>query len=178
MIGHTQAYVVNNLDALGNLGDFIGGIAVVITLIYLALQVRQNTAALRTASRQTIVAGYREHVRLGLHPGLDKAVRAGLSSYTDLPQEEQTLFDVEFNDHTLFFQSTFALHEAGTLEDETYNAYLDFFAACILTPGGTEWWAIGSPFYPKRMVAAVNERIERGDLPDLRTLPGFVPPAE
>jgi len=31
------------LEDLGNLGDFIGGIAVIATLIYPALQVRNNT---------------------------------------------------------------------------------------------------------------------------------------
>ncbi len=35
-----------NLDALGNIGDFIGGIGVVATLVYLVLQIRQNTRQL------------------------------------------------------------------------------------------------------------------------------------
>lgn len=34
------------LEDLGNLGDFLGGIGVVVTLIYLAFQVRQNSALL------------------------------------------------------------------------------------------------------------------------------------
>ena len=46
-------------EHLGNLGDFIGGIAVVITLIYLTSQVRQSSAAIRTASREVIYAGCR-----------------------------------------------------------------------------------------------------------------------
>ena len=33
------------LEALGNIGDFIGGIGVVITLAYLAVQIRHNTRA-------------------------------------------------------------------------------------------------------------------------------------
>ena len=52
------------LEALGNLGDFIGGIAVVVTLLYLALQVRHNTRAMQTASRQAIVSGFRDYNRL------------------------------------------------------------------------------------------------------------------
>ena len=31
------------LEDLGNLGDFLGGLAVIATLIYLAVQVRQNS---------------------------------------------------------------------------------------------------------------------------------------
>jgi len=43
------------LEDLGNLGDFIGGLAVVATLVYLAIQVRQNTAQLRRASDLAVV---------------------------------------------------------------------------------------------------------------------------
>ena len=38
------------LENLGNIGDFLGGIGVVITLIYLAVQIRQNTRQLRSDS--------------------------------------------------------------------------------------------------------------------------------
>lgn len=40
-----------NLDALGNLGDFIGGVAVLATLIYLAFQIRQNTSSVQQSNR-------------------------------------------------------------------------------------------------------------------------------
>jgi len=36
-----------DLDALGNIGDFVGGIGVIITLAFLIFQIRQNTAQLR-----------------------------------------------------------------------------------------------------------------------------------
>jgi hypothetical protein len=38
------------MEALGNIGDFLGGIGVVITLIYLAGQIRQNTRSIRTSA--------------------------------------------------------------------------------------------------------------------------------
>jgi hypothetical protein len=37
-----------DLETLGNLGEFISGIVVIISLVYLAMQVRQNTRSLRT----------------------------------------------------------------------------------------------------------------------------------
>ena len=36
-----------DFDALGNIGDFVGGIGVIITLAFLIFQIRQNTAQLR-----------------------------------------------------------------------------------------------------------------------------------
>lgn len=162
-----------SLDALGNIGDFIGGIAVIATLIYLAVQVRQNTSALRTASRQEIVSGFREHNRLMFFPGVDDALMAGLRRYPDLPKAEKSNFGNLINDHALFFQGVFALRESGTLEEETYEAYLQIFSAWVITPGGAAWWAEISPLYTQRMVSAVDQRIARGDLPDLLTLNAY-----
>ncbi len=167
-----------SLDALGNLGEFVGGLAVVVTLIYLAVQVRQNTAALRTASRQEIVSGFRDYNRLMFQPGVYHAALVGMRLYPELPEEERGLFGYLVNDHALFFQGAFALYEAGTLEDETSLAYLQVFVAWVITPGGSAWWAEISPLYPPRMVAAVNARVAQGGLPDLLQFDAFrEPPA-
>lgn len=44
-----------NFEMLGNLGDFIGGIAVVVTLIYLSHQIRQNTKEVRNNSIRALL---------------------------------------------------------------------------------------------------------------------------
>jgi hypothetical protein len=41
-------------EALGDLGDFVSGIGVVVTLVYLAVQVRGNTQALQSNTLQTL----------------------------------------------------------------------------------------------------------------------------
>ena len=160
-------------DALGNLGDFVGGIAVVVTLIYLAIQIRHNTAALQTASRQEIALGFRAYNRLFLEPSAGRSYAEGLRAYPDIPFDERHLFFTVINDHALFFQGAYALNESGQLEGETYQAYLTWFTCHLATPGGTAWWAEAHQFYPQRMVAALDERLSRGDLADIRDLPAF-----
>lgn len=157
------------LELLGNLGDFIGGIAVVATLIYLAVQVRQNTAALKTASRQEVVAGMREHNRLAFQPGAGAWNRAA-ERFPDVPEDDRRYFSATMADLLLFFQGAHALHEAGTLEDETYEAYLDFVAAALATPGGRWFWHKSRRVFTSRMATALDARLERGDLPDLLQL--------
>ncbi len=39
-----------DLTQLANLGEFIGGVAVLVTLIYLAAQIRQNTRSVEAAA--------------------------------------------------------------------------------------------------------------------------------
>ena len=43
-----------NLNDLANLGQIIGALAVVISLFYVAHQIRQNTNAVRSATAQTV----------------------------------------------------------------------------------------------------------------------------
>jgi hypothetical protein len=143
----------------------------VVTLIYLSTQIRQNTEALRTASRQEIVAGYREANRMWLAPGAPRAYAQGICCYPAMPFDERSLFVTMFNDQALFFQGAFALYEAGQLEEETYQAYLRWFTANVATRGGQAWWGeIGRPIYTRRMVTAVEDRLVAGDLPDVEAL--------
>ncbi len=58
------------LEDLGNLGEIIGAIAVVVSLIYLAIQIRQNTAQIRESShisrlllQENFVSGQEELIR-------------------------------------------------------------------------------------------------------------------
>ncbi len=50
------------LENLGNLGDFVGGIGVVVTLVYLAIQVRSNTRQVEENSR---LLGLQAHQSVG-----------------------------------------------------------------------------------------------------------------
>jgi hypothetical protein len=43
-----------NLGDLANLGQIIGAIAVVVSLFYVAYQIRQNTNAVRSATAQAV----------------------------------------------------------------------------------------------------------------------------
>ncbi|MAG29756.1 MAG: hypothetical protein CL908_02545 [Deltaproteobacteria bacterium] len=163
------------LDALGNVGDFLGGLAVVVTLIYLAIQVRSNTAALRTASRQDIVTGMRNHIQFFADPRVWRAYVEGLSGFPDMPFDERGQFSTTLFDHSLSFQSVFALHESGQLEDETYQSYLAWFSCQLATPGGSAWWEESRTLFPARMADAVEERLAQGNLPDVREFQTYRP---
>jgi hypothetical protein len=164
------------LDALGNIGDFVGGIAVVVTLLYLAAQIRQNTSALRTASRQAISDGYRASNRLRLDPATGIAWSRGLRSFGDLPFADRHVFSTLIVDEALFFQGAFALYESGQLDDSTYQAYLAWFAAIVATPGGRLWWEeIARPIFTPGMIQAVDARLAAGGLVDILELPSLKP---
>jgi hypothetical protein len=153
------------LEDLGNIGDFVGGIGVIATLIYLAIQIRQNTRAVRTASRQEIVAGARDWNRLLVDPEVADAFSGGHAGYPQMEAAAANRYRAVMHDLALFMQGAFALWESGALEDDTYHAYLEFFASQISTPGGAAWWSNARTIYLDRMVANIEARLARGGVP-------------
>ena len=55
-----------NLNDLANLGQIIGAVAVVISLFYVAHQIRQNTNAVRSATAQTFVPAVARRMEVGI----------------------------------------------------------------------------------------------------------------
>ena len=47
------------LEDLANVGEFVSGVVVILSLVYLAVQVRQNTASLRTENFARASSGSR-----------------------------------------------------------------------------------------------------------------------
>ena len=162
------------LEALGNLGDFLGGIAVIITILYLAFQVRQNTAALRAQSRQEIVESYRSFNRPFISdPTVAGVWDQGLRSFPNQEEPDRSRFAALLVDQILHFQGALALHESGSLDDETFRAYRDHCAALLSTPGGAAFWSYAHSGYPSHMVASIQQRLDQGSLPDLLSMPSL-----
>ena len=161
-----------DLETLGNLGDFIAGIAVLATLIYLAHQVRQNTSALSTASREAIYSGYRAQNAHLIDTDVSEAYAVGLRYFPDMPSSQKRVFTHTINDHALFFQGAFALYEAGTLPKKDYTPYLNWFSSHLVTPGGSLWWRETRGFYNEDLIDALDKKFAEETLPDVLGL-GF-----
>jgi hypothetical protein len=77
------------LEALGNLGDFLGGVGVFITLGYLAIQVRQNTQMLRRGSLENLqdqMSGLNARVQDRNFSEVVVAARGGIAALDDPDQ--------------------------------------------------------------------------------------------
>ena len=161
------------IQDLGSIGELIAAIATVATLGYLALQIRQNTRSVRAASRLEIASGWRAHNQQMLDPAVSRVYQQGLHTYPDMPYDERSIFVTLMGDHSVFFQGAFALYDEGQLDRQTYEDYMTWFACQVATPGGNAYWKEMSPFLVKGAAAAVNERLGRGDVPDILQLQGY-----
>src|SRR6266480_1926509 len=96
------------LSDLANLGQIIGAVAVVISLIYVALQIRQNTNAVRSATAQSV----HEHFASWYHliaadAELCRIAANGLRDYQSLSENERTRFIAVFMSFLSYSQNAF-----------------------------------------------------------------------
>ncbi len=82
------------LNELGSLGEFISGLAVVVTLVYLALQIRHNTRAVRSSMHQDMVEStLRIAESVSDNPDVGRIVLKANEDYDNLTKEEFVRFE-------------------------------------------------------------------------------------
>ena len=118
-----------DLEALGNLGDFVGGIAVIVTLIYLALQVRQNNRQLHENAAATRAATVQSANDALIQLNITIAQSPELASYHIISAEEfENLSPLDQRRCTALhisalrvFQHLFRQYEVGLISAEEWE---------------------------------------------------------
>ena len=132
------------LADLGNIGEFVGAIAVVISLAYLAVQIRQNTKTLRASTYQAVLDSARADNELVLvHPHLERIYRMGRRVPTALTDEERPLFRHLIAQLLLNHEAMFLQHQHGVIDEDLWRRRQVALRALVLQPGVRQWWAGG-----------------------------------
>ena len=122
---------------LGNYGEFVGAIAVVVTLIYLTAQIRQNNELLRSESRQTLVANDLTSLTANLE---NTDVFAKLVSEGELSAEDQLRLSFMYSLDLRNREFEYFQYTNGLLDEETWLAYRHVILINHSTGLGRTWW--------------------------------------
>lgn len=111
------------LEQLANLGEFISAIAVIASLIYLAVQIRQNTKSVRSA---TLLSNTEIWSNLLLKMADTENIRAymyGMSGNEDIRPKEFAQFLLQCRVLFVSFENQYYQFCNGALDEETYKGY-------------------------------------------------------
>ena len=133
------------LQDLANLGEVIGAFGVIVSLIYLAVQIRENTQAMRREATQDIIRSLNEQLRFFIEsPGLAGLFITASERPEELTGEErfrfQSLLHVSFSNLEL----ALGYHRDGLLSDETIEVYTQGILTFFENPVVVEWWEEGA----------------------------------
>lgn len=139
-----------SLSDLASLGSFVSGFAVLISLIYLAAQVRQADRNQQTSIRHSRVSRTVQlHLALA-DPGMTDAWRHGLGSPDETTQTELGQFINLCRAHFFHFEDSFYQREQGLLNDAAFETVVAGARLAARSPGFRAAWRMARPNFGGR----------------------------
>ena len=152
-----------NWDAIGATGEVLGSIAVVITLVYLAVQIRQNTQSNRTAAIQTMAGQDSTWLStIAQDSELADIVSRGWRDFSALSEVERARFLAIMSQLCRQYDSQLHLWRDGAIPDPLWAASERTLVLCLSQPGAREWWAGARSLYSEQFQELVEDRLRAG----------------
>ena len=125
----------------GALGEMIGGLGIIVSLIYVGLQIKQNTKATQVAASQAFVDS---HGAVVLPVAYNKEFRdiywRGLSGLSNLQGNELAAFSAWTVQAFRAWESFYYQWQAGAFDDHLWSGFKMQFCALLGQSGIREMW--------------------------------------
>ena len=155
---------MSTAQLLGNVGEFVGAIAVVATLGYLAIQIRQNTKATRAQTAQDLTGSMSEYLLVQAQS--DVLGAAWSKAYSDSGYGS---LDIKDAFHIRGFvvallntyKNSYDQWQFGTITEREWNEYRELLVALFRQYELVdEIWDAYKHLFSKPFVEAVDEAVE------------------
>ena len=148
------------LDALGNLGDFLGGLGVVVTLIYVARQIRQNTKSVESAAFQAATRDVAEAINeLTRDPELSRIVFDGVREFESFSREDRRRFSTYMAGLLRRYENLLEQTRLGNIEPESWQGVRSELTRIFALPGTQAWWSRGQVAFNPRLRDLIDHEI-------------------
>jgi len=147
-----------NWDALGAIAEAIGSIAVVITLIYLAVQIRHTSKSTRLASAQGLAITFSDFMsQLSSDAETADIYLRGLKDDSGLTKEERFRFDTLILQMLRHADVHFHAHLDGAISKGLWEVTEAGYMQVFRQPGARASWQRQRDFFS----VAFREHVER-----------------
>ncbi len=131
-----------NWDAMGAIGELVGGVAVIASLVYLAVQIRNNTRVSASEAYREGASIWAEVFRMFADTDNELVMRA-LIHYETLDSHEKHTFDTLMITLLNALESNLAGIGGGLLFDEVNSAVEGYIRRYFAYEGTLAWWRDG-----------------------------------
>ena len=131
------------LNELAHYAEIVAAIAVIVSLLYVGRQVQDNTAAIRSATVQSVAdssdSGLRE---IAANEDLSRIRFIGDADYAALSEEQAYRYRMIMRGQWIRMQNIFAQRRIGVLEDSFWIMYSRIICEIYKTPGVRTTWPV------------------------------------
>lgn len=146
------------LGDLSNIADVVAAVAIVLSLIYVGIQVSDNTQATRSATANSATA-----ITVSAYTAVTNNIKAsdvwfrGLTNPSLLNDAENTQFILQTHTFMLAFQNSFYLSIEGTLDREIQESMTENIEGVKKLPGFQLYWSQRRMLFMKRFREYVDK---------------------
>jgi len=154
-----------NWEAIGAVGEIIGALAVVVSVVYLALQIRKQANESRLAAARELSTLYLNCLTsIREDKEFTSLYLKAIQNYEDLPREER--FRV-----AIYFQEVFRMHEQHFAHIGQQNVDPIFvesihlsFEEFLTFPGTQSWWDLSKDLFVTQFRDHVDGLVEKAKI--------------
>ena len=149
-----------NWDAIGAIAELSGAFAVVASLVYFALQLRQASAHVKGAAYQSALQG-RTALRVAFATDMRLAslYQAGLEDIESLDATDRLRLHVFLVEEFRIIQFAYYLFKRGLADPEIWEHELHVIGTYRNTTGFRQWWAESHGYYSSEFLALVDSTV-------------------
>lgn len=162
-----------NWDAVGAVAELLGALGVIISLAYLATQIRQNTAQIGEHSRELRIAAIdsiassfsRFRDPLIRDPELAALWLKGLQDFDALDEVSQVRIGRLFQELFFAHQNVFARFQEGATTEAAWLDQRDAIANNLKSRGIRQWWGDTRSIYADDFEEVIEQLLREDPLP-------------
>jgi hypothetical protein len=130
-----------SLEDLGNIGEVVAAVGVIISLIYLAVQIRQNTSTVRAAAFQDVVGNSASFLKEVFRDAeLTRIWISGSEDLNSLTGVDRGRFHYLIVTFFRQVENTYNQTRKGLLKFEEWEGIRESVFDGIARPGMRQWW--------------------------------------
>ena len=152
------------------IAEIIGAVAVVITLIYLSIQVKHNTRAIRGQTISDVTRNVHEHANMVLQGQDVAAALKKFASDKTLDPNDAILIDFLLTAVFVARQNEYFQWEQGLLDESVFKSLHHVIYTLLESPNGQYWWQHeGRRMLAPEFAEFVDELIKRSSAEALQS---------
>ncbi len=151
------------LSEWSSIAEVASAIAVVISLVYVGIQVHRNTVTQIQASTQTLVSDInRTYATIAQNAELSCIYIRGLADFSSLSTHEKIRFSAFGMMATRSMEELHAQWLEGLVDAQIWRGFDRQMSTEIQAPGFSQWWALRRDYFGEEFQAFLDSRIAEG----------------
>ncbi|MGR8949150.1 MAG: hypothetical protein ACU84Q_13965 [Gammaproteobacteria bacterium] len=151
-----------NLDQIANLAETFGAVGVIVSVIYLAIQIRKQTEEARLSATRQLAAQFQDCLKsVGVDENLSEAWLKGVKDYESLPDVERFRVAVMFHDLFRSAEQQYFHTKTGNIEGLYLDSMDNYFTELLSFPGVRSWWELSKHSFEDNFQAHIETVMDK-----------------